>query len=271
MENPNEQPPAARPVLRKAKGTRRWQAWAGDRERLTRVAQAADALIAEHRGASRAQAEKKLAQVEDPEFWANRFHDPADWVTWLTAVEHEFALTHEGEAQGVLDSVDPLTIKRVTIEAPRGILVESKIIVNMSEEGCALEVRGDPQWVRGSYETMRSELAKGAPWWRWMRDLSVSAVTGAVVSGVLGAAFLAPALVTATRPLTRLQFAFGVMGVSVGWLLGVIVLHPAVRRILPGFEITTGPPRGRGARAIAIGLGAVGSVAAGLFVALITR
>lgn len=129
--------------------------------------------------------------------------------------------------------------------------------------GVGLHVAGsDPQWVRSTFNELKTELSKNLPWWRFLRKPHMWTAYFAVAAGI-GLFALEPSL--GGRWLAWIAASLGI-----GLVFGSLMTF-AARRLLPGFEIVTAGTSGKGPAVLGMTGALLLQVAIGVAVNLATK
>jgi hypothetical protein len=245
-----------KPGIRKlAAAQHHWQAWVSNTERLLRIAKILD--------------EQVLLLRRQTSQEGGSFTLPEDrYAVQLETWEKEFSLRQVGAPQEVLESVDPMVLQSivlsvgrrgtdrrshsVALNAPLGmeraeIARNDPLFVSIQltrSFGALLEVRGDnPDWVRGAFSALESEIGRGVPAWSRLRSGWMwwpYTILGCAATFIA----LQPSLAT---HILWLGLAALVGGVAIG--TGFVLL---TSWLLPGFEIVAGGKAGKGSRVLSL-------------------
>lgn len=270
-------------VAKKARAKSSWDAWAGDRRRLLRIAKEVDDALELLKEKELARLDQRLGEgaasdAPEPgtlgalpsyqegkrrnaEVRASKARAEIEALrTTMVTQEPVLDLRHEGPPADVLDAVDVDGLSQIVISTPTrwGGRLDGEVTVVFDHGGVDLTVQGtDPQWVRATHEALKTEIDRGVPRWAYFRG-----------DGALGQYVAVVALVA-------FALAWQVLGDALTFLIGIpifllvvlplgIAAHVAVRKLLPGFELTGEATIGRGSRGIRTVLVALATTALGI-------
>lgn len=225
------------PISQEATKTAHWDAWSGDLDALTRLADTLDEVSADYRAeAATREQEHEYRRVLEEESPDER------WRAHLEYVERELSLRRSGPARDLIDDLPPTGIVSLTLRVPAKTYgTRGSCRIEFSDKGCDLTVSGeDPTWVRGAFGTLETEVRRHVPRWSVLR--SQGAWYG----------FSMPAIFATVAGFGYDNMDFGTaMGLTVvGFLIGT-GLWVGVRTILPGFEVLRPARTGRSLRMLA--------------------
>jgi hypothetical protein len=266
------------PPRTRAEASRRWKVWAGDEQRLRRLIDRAEAVA------------KPIVDAETRELEAI-FSPPSEDISsevramfdeqreeeldkardrlrpYVRITERDLSLTYEGSPDEVFPRIDPSALTSLTISVPGTPSLAGMTRIRFSDLGCSCSVEGEnPEWVRSADASLAAEIAKGVPWWTWMRDGRGKALyflTGALIAMSWILEVAAPEL---RRDMTRMVL-ISLQGAILGGVAAAAAAAAIVARLLPSFELTPPGMPGRGSRAV----GALATLLASFVLGLLTN
>lgn len=270
-------------VRREGRWFRSWEAWVGDKDRLLRLSRVMTELIAQQRqaaldaakerGQNRLHAEEEQggsqSHLDEIKGWerieADRLAEA--WAVEMAWSERDLSLTHAGPPDQIVNEMDPAFVERVSIQAPKDILLPIQASIHLSRSnGCSVELRGqDPAWLRMARDTLSNEVQHGVPPWAWLRTIQAAFVyTGVIYVGLVVAAWNRVSGAWREKLIVSLLVGLPtVLGFSA-------LLQPLVRRLLSGFEIIAPGAVPKSGRALGLVASVATSFILGIIVNLIT-
>lgn len=246
--------------------------WSGTPEQLQQLVDRVDLAIRSFRedaiGAHEAEDEAKGLKVS-PE-WVELIR--SGLTPAVTLSQQRWNLEHAGAIAEIMESdeIDVRSVYAARIEVGdryRGPGVH----IALGGNGSSVDLIGPPVWLRATASEVSDMVARCSPWWLRLRS-----VPAAAAAGIIMVTLIALGLAGGTTMRFTNRDGSGVSRVSAWSSYLVIAVSPTfiaawiylaiIKRILPGFEITTPEHPSRGRRVIGVAatlaLGVIASVIA---------